>query len=32
VSDTAAHLALACAVFYAAGLVFWMLYERIRRR
>jgi DHA1 family bicyclomycin/chloramphenicol resistance-like MFS transporter len=32
VSDTAAHLAMACAAFYTAGLAFWMLYARIRRR
>ncbi len=32
VSDTAAHLAIAGALFWAAALTLWMLYERVRRR
>ena len=32
VSDTALHLALASAVYFACGLSFWLLYSRVRRK
>ena len=32
VSDTALHLAIACAGFFVVGLTFWMVYHRATRR
>ena len=32
VSDTALHLATACAGFYVVGLTFWMVYHVTTRR